>query len=289
MLKRFLNGLIFGAGFGIAFVGIWAISIYFILPKILENKIESEVLVSRDTKLTKPPPINSSNRFLGSPAIHSSGFDNEGDLSPGPGKIVGSAEINGQPLAGLKLRLALNNSVMSQWTSTDLEGKYIINIPYGKYIIDGFELDQTSANKVLPGKILHPQSPHSSSAFEVSDGSDGHGINFKFIDPVIKKFVKNKYSSNEKIILEWQPYTGAALYSIQIYEKSEPYAWSNNTLFKHQEMPTVSEPNINLSEYNLALKPGNFYYVDIYARDKEMGLLSESFRNYSGYDFEIIE
>lgn len=289
MLKKFINGLIFGAGFGIAFVSIWLISIHFILPKVLENKIKSEMRLPKETKLTTPPSINSSKRFLDSSTIYSTDFDKEGDLSAGPGKIVGKAVINGQPLAGLKLRFALNNSVMSQWATTDLDGQYIINVPYGKYIIDGFELDQTSADKVLPGKILHPQSPHSSSDFEVSEGSIGHGINFKFIDPVIKEFTKNKYSANEEIILEWQPFAGATLYSIQIYEKPEPYVWSNKTLFKFSEMPIVSEPRINLSEYNLTLKPGYFYCVDIYAKNKGMDMLSESFRNYSGYDFEIIE
>jgi hypothetical protein len=40
MLKKFIHGLIFGAGFGIAFVAIWIIGIWYLLPSIMETKFK---------------------------------------------------------------------------------------------------------------------------------------------------------------------------------------------------------------------------------------------------------
>lgn len=289
MLKKLLNGLIFGTGFGLAFVIIWIIAIYFVLPKVFESKFESGIVGNTKKEISTAPSINTPTRFLGSPAIHSSGFTNEGVLSKGPGEIIGNAVVNGELLVGLKLRLALNGTIMSQWATTDSNGQYIISVPYGKYIIDGFELDQSIANKVLPNKINHPQIPHSSRAFEVTANSKGRGLNFKFVDPIIKKFEKSKYSVAEDIILEWEQYPGASQYSIQIYEKSDPHSWSNNTLFKWSDQPKLTKASIKLNNYDVNLKPGYFYVVEIDARNKGMAILSETARTHTGYDFEVVE
>lgn len=40
MLKKFIQGLIFGAGFGIAFVAIWIISMWYAFPRIVETKFK---------------------------------------------------------------------------------------------------------------------------------------------------------------------------------------------------------------------------------------------------------
>ena len=37
MLKKFINGLVFGTGFGIAFFVIWALGVGYLLPKMLET------------------------------------------------------------------------------------------------------------------------------------------------------------------------------------------------------------------------------------------------------------
>ena len=37
MFKKFLSGLVFGAGFAIAFVVIWTIGLSYVVPTALEN------------------------------------------------------------------------------------------------------------------------------------------------------------------------------------------------------------------------------------------------------------
>ncbi|WP_025820695.1 hypothetical protein [Shewanella marina] len=60
MFKKFLNGLVFGSGFAIAFVAIWAIGLSYVIPMVIENtsnkepdmsgsKIESVVPLAKDT------------------------------------------------------------------------------------------------------------------------------------------------------------------------------------------------------------------------------------------------
>ena len=289
MLKKFLDGLIFGSGFGVALVIIMLVTLNFVLP--ISNGISygSKTSSSAGKELSTVPSIKIPDRFLGSPSIRSGGFNKEGILANGPGVIVGDAKVNGKPLKGLKLRLALNGSVLSQWAITTNDGKYNIGVPIGEYIIDGYELDFLTANNVLPNKITHPQSPHSSSKFKVAKGLNGRGLHFKFVDPISKNFSNNKYSADEEIILEWNEYPGASQYTVQITEKSDPYTWSNNTLFEWSEMPELLKPRINLKDLGVKLKPGHFYVVDIKARDNRMGILSESVRKHSGFDFEIIK
>ena len=40
MLKKFIEGLIFGGGFGIAFLGLWYVAAYLITPMLAESQIE---------------------------------------------------------------------------------------------------------------------------------------------------------------------------------------------------------------------------------------------------------
>ena len=289
MLKKFVDGLIFGAGFGIAFVAILFASIYFILPTLAKKSFNSLTPTSQNTLATVPAIEAPKTRYLGSTNISSSGFTQKGILATGDGKIIGSATTNGKPLNGLKLRLALNGSVYSSWATTDLAGEYTVKVPYGDYIIDGFEFDKTTADELLPNMILHPQNPHSSNKFQVNSLSEGRGLTFKFVNPIIKKIKKSKFSSDEDVILEWEDYPNASSYTLQIDEKSDPYSWASDYLFEWSDRPEVSKSHINLSEYKIKLKPGNFYTIDISAKDKNGNWISESARNYSGYDFEIIK
>ena len=287
MLKKFIDGLIFGTGFGIAFVAILLASIYFVLPTVAKKSFNSLTPTSQNTIATVPAIEAPKNRYLGSTNIYSSGFTQKGILATGDGKIIGNATTSGKPLKGLKLRLALNGSVYSSWATTDLAGEYTVKVPYGEYIIDGFELDNTSIDDLLPNMILHPQNPHSSNQFQVNSSLNGRGLNFKFVNPIIKRFKKNKFSSNEDVILEWEDYPNAVNYTVQIDEKSDPYSWACDHLFEWSERPELSKPHINLSKYKIKLKPGNYYTIDISAKDKNGNWISESARNHSGYDFEI--
>ncbi len=285
MFKKFINGMVFGAGFAIAFIVVVVIYFQFFFQPTFENKI-----VNSKGVVTTPPRIKEPKRFLGSPEIYSGGFlDNRsGVLSGGSGEIVGHATLNNNPVSGLKLRLALNGSIMSQWATTDSEGTYSVRVPYGEYKIDGFEFDSNSANSILAGKIHHPQNAHSSAKFEVSKENKGRGLRFRFIDPIEKNIDKNKYSISDDIVINWAPYPEASQYSIQIYEKSDPHAYiGNNPLFDWSTRPRVSDTSFNLKEHGVKLKAGNFYVVEIDAHDERMGIISETHRMHSGYDFEI--
>jgi hypothetical protein len=288
MFKKFIDGLIFGAGFGVAVLTIFLFSIYFILPTVAEKAFNS-LETGNQNPIETVPVIEAPKRYLGSTNITSSGFMRKGILAIGDGKITGSATANGKPLKGLKLRLALNGSVYSSWATTDLTGKYIVKVPYGEYIIEGFEIDKTKADELLPNMILHPQNPHSSNQFVVNSSLNGRGLNFKFVNPITKKFEKNKFKIDDVIILEWNDYPNAANYFVQIYEKSDPYSWDSVHMFEWSERPELKEPRINLKEYDVKLKPESFYTLYISARDKNNNIISESPRNHSGYDFEIIK
>jgi hypothetical protein len=114
MFKRFLHGLVFGSGFAIAFVIIWVVGFYVVFPKIVTTTWDSGTSAGTEKEVYAVPPINESRRFLGSTGRYSTPGSREDVLSSGPGEIVGKAEVNGEPVAGLKLRLALNGKVMSR-------------------------------------------------------------------------------------------------------------------------------------------------------------------------------
>lgn len=119
--------------------------------------------------------------------------------------------------------------------------------------------------------------------------SKGRGLTFNFVDPIVKAMKKRKYSAPEEVVLEWNSYPKAAEYSVQVYEKKEPYTWSNNTLFEWSNRPKVSGSQMRLKEYDVQLKPGYFYTFEVKARDKQGGILTETSRKHSGYDFEFSE
>lgn len=289
MLKKFINGLVFGAGFGIALSVVGLVAFYIVLPKVIEGSFSSGTYRHKAKETSTVPVVPKASRFLGTIASHSGDFKNEGVLTGGPGEIVGKAFVNGKLLSGLKLRLALNGSVMSQWAETDVNGKYHIRVPYGEYIVDGFELDGASANQVLPNKIHQSHFPHSNIAFSVSAGSTGRGMDFFFVDPVIKLPGKTQFSASDDIVLEWQAYPGATDYSVQLLEKAAANSWNNKRLFEWSDKPKVLEAKINLSDYGVKLKPGYFYLLEVEARDQQRTTLSQTAQMFSGYDFEVIE
>jgi len=288
MLKKFTDGLIFGAGFGIALTGIMVAAIYILLPTITGNSV-IPITAAPDNNFAPvdsiPPPQA---RYLGSTNISSGGFARSGVLARGAGKIIGTATVNGKPAKELRLRLGLNGSVYSQWATTDSTGKYIISVPYGEYLISGFELDKASADKSLPKMIAHPQNSYSSDAFSVSQSSNGQGLKFRFVKPVIKKIKRKEFKQDEEITLEWEDYPDASTYSVQIYEKDDPHTWSNETLFDWSERPMLLQSSINLSEYAITLKPGKFYKLQITAINKNKGRISKSAGDFRGYDFKVI-
>jgi len=101
MLKKFIDGLIFGTGFGIAFVAILLASVFFMLPTVAKKSFKSMATNSQDTIVNVPAIEAPQNRYLGSTNITSSGFTRKGILNSGNGKIIGSAKANGKPIKGL--------------------------------------------------------------------------------------------------------------------------------------------------------------------------------------------
>lgn len=57
MLKKFLGGLVFGAGFGIAFVVIWVVGVSYLLPKALETShMEPAFENPQSAEVAEPDP-----------------------------------------------------------------------------------------------------------------------------------------------------------------------------------------------------------------------------------------
>lgn len=291
MFKKFLNGIIFGAGFGIGFVLLSYLTAYFLLPKLAEKQYPNRNESIGQKEITTVPGIKNRGYYLGSTASYRGDYANIRDsvLTNGSGKIIGKVTSNGEPTAGLRLRLMLNGSVMSQWGTSDSNGNYTISVPYGQYQIDGFDLDSSSANKSIPNKINHPNGAHFTNAFIVDEENAGRGINLQFIDPVTKIMKKNKYSVTEDIVIEWEAYPNAVSYIFQLNEKEDPDTWESTALFDWKHRPKVEEPQINLKNHDLTLKPNQFYRYFVEAKDANNKTLSVSVQNHTGYDFETIE
>ena len=282
MFKKFLNGLVFGFGFAVALIATVSIYLgyqtYVYLPEIPDVVIEV------------PDIEDSPEEFLGSSNTYTQGFfarDNA-VLAAGEGSITGvvSAEANG--VAGIKLRLALNGTVYSQWGLTDDSGKYTISVPYGRYKIDGFEIDRLSANKNLAGMIDSSRNGHSSSIFNVSESKSGMGINFSYVKPVIKSINQVEYNLEDPVILAWEPYADAFEYQIQVWEKANPRDYrGNDTLFAWSNQPRSSDTSIDLRDLTNKLRSGFYYSFELRAFDKKGMEISRSAERYTEYDFHI--
>lgn len=290
MLKRFLNGLIFGTGFAVAFFVILAAALYFVFPVMLRS---GAVFTSGpEEEVHAPPGITHKKQFLGYAGSSWENFPTDVDrvLSSGPGQIVGVATVDDKPLEGLRLRLALNGSVMSQWATTGADGLYAIGVPYGEYRVDGYRLDSETADSVLAGKIDHPRTPHSGGTFDVAEGVPGDGLNFKFVDPVVLNMPKSRFSVGENVVIRWDPYPGAKEYEVQIDERADPNAYgSRDTVFPWSERPVVNEPVLNLSEYEVELKAGHYYSVQVEARAESWMPISRTADRFREYDFKVVE
>ena len=290
MLKRFLSGLIFGTGFAVAFFAILAAALYFVFPVMIRNGMV--FTAGPEEEVHAPPGITHRKKFLGTSGAYSRGFPSGANrvLSPGPGRIVGLATVDDKPLEGLRLRLALNGSVMSQWATTGADGQYAIGVPYGEYRVDGFSLDTETADSVLAGKIGHPRNPYSGGTFEVAEGVPGDGLNLKFVDPVVLNVQKNRFAASEDIVIRWKPYPGAKEYVVQIYERADPNMFGgNDVVFPWSERPVVNEPMVNLSDYDVDLKAGHYYSVSIEARAEAWLPISRTADRFGGYDFKVVE
>ena len=283
MLRKFLHGLLFGAGVAVAFIGIISGAWYLFSQSQTEDS---------SSRITAPPSLNNSAKYLGSSGIYSGGFmdGKRSVLIEGEGQIIGTANSNNIPIQGLKLRLALEGSAYTQWAVTNEKGEYIISVPYGEYRIAGFELDRKSANVALPNKILHPHQHHSSQKFSVSENDHGRGLYFEFVDPIELLSKGKKYRSTDDVTLQWKAHPHASSYSVQIFEKNTPEGFNGrDELFTWPERPQVSTTKFNLKKHGVELKPGKFYTVIIEAHNVAERVISKNHQAYDGYHFEVTE
>jgi hypothetical protein len=240
------------------------------------------------------PPIVEAERFLGSTGVMSGDFSpasRQSVLAAGPGKLVGGVTSSGKPLQGLRLRLALNGAVMSQWAESAADGRYEVAVPYGKYRVDGYELDSSAAHRVLSGKIEGPrENYHPQASVTVAEGKPGKGIEFAFVDPVRKKGPDGDVSLAQPVVLTWEPYPGASAYRIQMTEYKDPSDYAGYVqLFPWREQPVTQSTSFDLAEQKVALKKGYYYAVQIQALDASRRVLSETPRNFRKADFRVMD
>ncbi|HMH18098.1 MAG TPA: carboxypeptidase-like regulatory domain-containing protein [Burkholderiales bacterium] len=234
---------------------------------------------SSEEVISTPPEIKE--RFLGTQGSYSGSFPHDRNkvLATGPGRITGRVTSSGKPVQGLRLRLALNDGVMSEWATTDAAGKYAIGLPYGKYRIDGYNLDYSVVDAVLGGKTDSPQNNQyrSDDIIVVADGKAGRGPDLEYVDPVRKKGPRGEVSLSKPVILEWEPYPAAATYQVQITEAQDPRDYATRKqLFECCRGPSVSGTSFNLSERGTMLKKGYSYFFDITALDEHGKMLADS-------------
>lgn len=286
MLRKFISGLIFGAGFAIAFIVVFAVYFRFFLADTLNQKMHE---IEKAT--IEVPEIKKENtQFLGSTGIYNSDFSTSKSniLASGEGIIKGQVTKEHSPAEGLKLRLALNGKVMSQWATTNSQGEYEISVPFGKYKIDGFELDSVTANEALSGLINSPTNPHRTGIFTVAKDKEGLGINLRFVKPVLKMADHEVFDINQSVVLKWEPYEGAEKYRIQVYEKNSPHEYiGNDTLFVWSERPFTNKTSLSLKDYPVKLQKGKYYVFEVVAFDGKEIPLSNSVRSYQDYDFGV--
>ena len=285
MSRKLLRRLVIGASFAAALLLLLGIGSRFTSPVVI-TQMQIQMSPDFPVFVLRWP----GDPFLGPAGVSSLEFASEGfrELMAGPGRIAGVAAVNGTPVTGLMLRLYLDPNLMSPWITTDSNGQYQIEVPYGEYKIEGFELDMDSANANLPGKILHPQNAYSSEVFDVSEAVPGRGLNLSFVDAIDLEIPKKNFSSDEEIIISWKSYPGANEYAVVLYDLSDTEYPSRGNRVEWSKLPLSLEPTINLTEY-YSLEEGQDYAVYVAALNKEGRLISYSESRDRDFDFQIVD
>ncbi len=286
MFRRFINGLVFGAGFSIALIAILEIYATYFVERTFE-RFDGE----GSTTVENLPPANAmQNKFLGTTAIYSgNALDHRSKvLASGDGVIQGSVTAGGQPVSNLRLRLSLNSAAMSSWTSTDVNGVYRIAVPFGSYEVSGYELDTMTVHGVLAGFIEDPLNRHTTPVTPVEEGTVGEGLNLKYVLPVVKKQMARRVSLDSPPRLEWEPYPGASAYRIQITasEALDDYRTSVD-LFPWSQEPVVTDPYFPLAPLAHRLESGYFYSYQVKALNEKRQAISNTPEHYGAYDFKV--
>lgn len=246
---------------------------------------------SQNTVYT-PPEVTEKDHFFGTTGRSSGSFPRvrKDVLAEGNGRIVGRVTVDNEPVKGLKLRLLLNGSVMSQWGVSNSDGKYTIKVPFGKYRIDGYELDHLSASSILAGKTDNPDNPYSGDTILVDEKKNGLGLNLDYIDPLIISGPKGGASLSAPIIITWEPYPNAKSYKIQLIEQKKPRDYMNQKyLFEWSNLPIVADTSFNVAEHGIKLKKDHYYEVEISALNEYKRKISDTGINRGNTNFLVTE
>jgi hypothetical protein len=284
--------LVIGSALGGIVLFVAAVGGYFYYKFFVLGPPAPGEIFPRASIVSAPPPIRDDERFYGTHGVTTGGFPHDRGkvLAAGPGKLVGRITASGKPVQGLKLQLALNGAIYSQWGTSGADGRYEISVPYGKYRIDGYMLESSSANAALAGKVDNPGNPHDSAVFTVAEGRNGKALDLDFVDPVKRRGPEGEVSVGEPLIVSWEPYPGATQYRVQLIEQADAGSpMGQKRLFDWEAQPKTPATTINLSEHGVRLKKGYYYTVEIDALDGIGRKLSNTPSTWRHRDFQAVE
>jgi len=248
------------------------------------------------TTVSRAPDVTRSSRFEGATGRWTGDFAKNRDtvLDAGQGRFNGVVTTGGAPTRGVRVRLMLNGSVLSQWGESDSQGAYSIAVPYGTYRVDGYEIDRESADAVLAGKIESPRNGFSSEVAPVSADRSGRAPNLDFVDPVRKALPLGEVSRTQPIVVSWEPYPGAAAYRVQLSEwkgGGEYHGHDMRDVFDPYHAPAVKEPSFNPADHDVELHMGSYYSLTVDAVDASGHTIAmaPSTTTYGRPDFHVID
>lgn len=295
MFRKFLNGFVFGAGFSLAFVLVYTGWMLWAMPNLIDRM--STELTSREAPpvvaTSRVPEIPERGQFRGATISYDGDFEYDPGavLSSGDAGITGQVLAEGEPVEGVRLRLALNGSVLSQWAVTDSEGRYKVPVPPGEYKVNGHELDRRSAHQSLSGLIDPPNGQASKEErFTLESGDIAPGLDLEYIAPVVKLGPTGRVPLESQIIARWEAYPGADRYLLQVLKSPKPeFLDTRHVVFEQHDRPQVDGTETDLRDIGVPLEPGQFYFIEIIALDSDGNKLSQTPRTYWSSDFEVID
>ena len=288
-MQSFFKGLLFGAGFTLAFVVITTAWSLWVMPKAMDRMFNQSFVVDDDGKMMPLDEAGDDQRLFRSPGMAMHGqtspagsyqgrFDVDAAtaLEPGPGQIVGRATVRGEPAAGLRFRLALNGDRFSDWATVQGDGSYQVMVPYGEYRIDGYDLDPGQFYRALMGTVLSPATEFVDEVFSVTADVTGTGPELMFVEPVRQLPTSGTLSLDEKAILAWEPHPGAASYRLRFWEGESDEAGSMMGMQECGEELRVQAPFVDLREVDLVFREDRYYALTVYAHDDQDRPVSRS-------------
>ena len=227
--------------------------------------------------------------FLGSSSMISGGM-NPGRMpmdlvSRGPGRIEGQVNLQGEPLPGLPMRIALNGNLWSPWLTTDAYGRYRLDLPYGEYSIDAYQIDFIAADRLLTGALDHPQQSPRIESLTVDDSGPARGIDLNYVYPVELEWPAAEVPIEQAGRIAWTPYPGADHYRVSISRNDGQSLIDGVRTFWGADNIRTTVVDLPIDEIRLA--PGE-YRIRLVAQDADGGDIA-SLAGFLGFPFRIVE